>query len=114
MKSIILKIDGMSCSACSNGLEKYLNKQNGINAVVNLVMATASINYDDNITIEEIEKYIEEAGFKSLGEESIDKDDDKSSKMPFIIYGILGFILMYVSMSHMLHLPIISFLDLKK
>ena len=30
MKKIILSIDGMTCSACSNGLEKYLNKQNGI------------------------------------------------------------------------------------
>ncbi len=27
MKKILLKIGGMSCSACSNGLEKYLNKQ---------------------------------------------------------------------------------------
>ena len=27
MKKIILSIDGMTCSACSNGLEKYLNKQ---------------------------------------------------------------------------------------
>ena len=40
MKKIILSIDGMTCSACSNGLEKYLNKQNGIyNASVNLVIA---------------------------------------------------------------------------
>ena len=39
MKKIILSIDGMTCSACSNGLEKYLNKQDGINsASVNLVM----------------------------------------------------------------------------
>ena len=50
MKKIILSIDGMTCSACSNGLEKYLNKQNGIiNATVNLVMANATIDYDDNI-----------------------------------------------------------------
>ena len=36
MKKIILSIEGMTCSACSNGLEKYLNKQNGvINASVN-------------------------------------------------------------------------------
>jgi hypothetical protein len=34
----------MSCSACSGGLEKYLNKQNGISmANVNLVMASASV-----------------------------------------------------------------------
>ena len=42
MKKIILSIDGMTCSACSNGLEKYLNKQKGISsASVNLVMANA-------------------------------------------------------------------------
>lgn len=69
MKSIILAIDGMTCSACSNGLEKYLNKQNGIfEANVNLVMANATITYDEQILNQEkIEKYIKQAGFKSLG-----------------------------------------------
>ena len=27
MKKVILKIEGMSCSACQNRVEKYLNKQ---------------------------------------------------------------------------------------
>ena len=50
MKKIILSIEGMTCSACSSGLEKYLNKQNGvIEASVNLVMANATIIYDENI-----------------------------------------------------------------
>ena len=63
MKSIILAIDGMTCSACSNGLEKYLNKQNGIfEANVNLVMANATITYDEQILNQEkIEKYNEES-----------------------------------------------------
>ena len=30
MKKILLKVDGMTCSACSSGLEKYLKKQKGI------------------------------------------------------------------------------------
>ena len=48
MKKILLKIEGMTCSACSNGLEKYLTKQEGIlNASVNLVMANALIEYDE-------------------------------------------------------------------
>ena len=61
MKKIILGIDGMTCSACSNGLEKYLNKQNGIiNASVNLVMSNASIDYDETILNQEkLEKYIQ-------------------------------------------------------
>ena len=50
MKKINLSIDGMTCSACSNGLEKYLNKQKGVNsASVNLVMANASIEYDEKM-----------------------------------------------------------------
>lgn len=69
MKKISLKIEGMTCSACSNGLEKYLIKQDGIiDAVVNLVLQQAVIDYEDNLEIRNLEIYIEEAGFKSLGE----------------------------------------------
>ena len=32
MSKVILKIDGMSCSACQNRVEKYLNKQDGVTA----------------------------------------------------------------------------------
>ena len=57
MNKIILNIEGMTCSACSNGLEKYLNKQEGIkSAYVNLVMATASIEYEDTLSIKDLEK----------------------------------------------------------
>ena len=60
----------MTCSACSNGLEKYLNKQEGIlNSSVNLVMANALIEYDETILdINQIEQFVKKAGFKSLGE----------------------------------------------
>lgn len=69
MKKVILNIEGMTCSACSNGLEKYLKKQKGIIDVnVNLVMATVMIEYEDSISINQLEEYIKEAGFKSLGE----------------------------------------------
>ena len=69
MKKIILSIDGMTCSACSNGLEKYLNKQNGIKeASVNLVMANATIEYDEKLlNVSNLEEFVKQAGFKSLG-----------------------------------------------
>ena len=118
MKRIILKVDGMTCSACSSGLEKYLNKQNGIyNATVNLVMANTTIDYDENILdVPKLETFIKKAGFKSLGEFKkikIEKQN-KKEKHKLIIFTILAVILMYISMGHMLDLPTISYLDPNK
>ncbi len=110
MKKVILNIEGMTCSACSNGLEKYLNKQKGIkNAVVNLVMATAVVEYDEEITIKDINRYVEEAEFKSLGEKQEEKNNHNFRKA--IIFSALGIILMYISMGHMLNLQIPELLD---
>ena len=68
MKKIVLKIGGMTCSVCSSGLEKYLNKQAGVkSANVNLVLSIATIEYE-NINKKDLECYIKEAGFESLGE----------------------------------------------
>ena len=116
MKKVVLSIDGMTCSACSNGLEKYLNKQNGIkSATVNLVMANALIEYDENIlNLEKIEEFVEEAGFKSLGiyNENSEKKQNKNEKVKFIIFSVLAVALMYISMGHMIGLPNFSFLDM--
>ena len=115
MKNIILEIEGMTCSACSNGLEKYLNKQNGIiNANVNLVMSNASIDYDENILDKEkIEKYVKQAGFTSKGIFKGFKIEKKNKveKLQFIIFTVLAIILMYVSMGHMINLPILKIFD---
>ena len=115
MKNIILSIEGMTCSACSNGLEKYLNKQNGIiEASVNLVMANATIYYDENVLNQEkIEKYVKQAGFKSTGifKEFKIENKNKTEKIKFIVFTILAIILMYISMGHMINLPTINLLD---
>ena len=116
MKKIILSIEGMTCSACSSGLEKYLNKQNGvIEASVNLVMANATIIYDENIITnqDKLDDFVKQAGFKSLGEfkEINLEKNDKKQKIMFIIFTVLAIVLMYISMGHMVNLPIFSFLD---
>ena len=116
MKKIVLAIDGMTCSACSNGLEKYLNKQNGIiEANVNLVLANATIIYDENILEQsKLDEFVKQAGFKSLGEfkEINLEKKNKNEKSKFIIFTILAIILMYISMGHMVNLPIPDFLNL--
>lgn len=113
MKKTVLNIEGMTCSACSNGLEKYLNKQEGvINATVNLVMATALIEYEDNLTIKDLNKFVKEAGFKSLGER---KEDKKGKEfISLILFAVLGIVLMYISMGQMLNLPIPKVLSMSE
>ncbi len=114
MKKIVLNIEGMTCSACSNGLEKYLNKQKGVKeASVNLVLATLMIEYDDNVlSKKDLEKFVLEAGFKSTGENN-NKNSKNIELIKLIIFAILSIILMYISMGHMLKLPIPSFVNME-
>ena len=113
MKKIVLKIGGMTCSACSSGLEKYLNKQEGItSATVNLVLSIATVTYQ-NITVKDIERFIKEAGFTSLGEfKGIeDKVTNKTDKIKLIVLGLLIIFVMYISMGDILNLPSIPYLN---
>lgn len=118
MKKIILKIGGMTCSACSSGLEKYLNKQDGIiKASVNLVMANALMEYDEEkVDRKMLDTFVKKAGFKSLGEYNGKEEENnyKRNKILFIIYGILAVILLYISMGHMIGLPIFEFLNMEE
>ena len=116
MKKILLKIDGMTCSACSSGLEKYLKKQSGIiNVTVNLIMNNANIEYDEKqLDLKQIEKFIEKAGFVSLGIDNFQKEEKKKSneKYKLIIITITSLLTLYISMSHMVGLPVIPFLNM--
>lgn len=113
MKKIILKIDGMTCSACSSSLEKYLLKQEGIDdALVNLVMSSASITYEDNITMDDLNRFVSEAGFKSLGLYNENEGKDNNKTKYFVVNGLLALLVLYISMSHMIHLPVIPFLHM--
>ena len=118
MKKVLLKIGGMTCSACSSGLEKFLNKQDGIKiATVNLVMNNASIEYDEKkLDLPTIEKFVKKAGFESLGIDNLEKEEKKKSneKYKLIAITIISLLILYISMSHMIGLPVIPFLDMIK
>ena len=116
MKKVILKIEGMTCSACSNGLEKYLKKQSGIvDASVNLVMANALIEYDETVLdLKKLESFVKKAGFKSLGvyNNKLEENKKNTEKPKFIFFGILAIILLYISMGHMIGLPIFNVISM--
>ena len=115
MKKVLLKIGGMTCSACSSGLEKYLNKQDGIeSASVNLVMNNANIQYDEKkLDLDKIENFIKKAGFESLGIDNFEKEEKKKNNQKYylILLTVLAAITLYISMGHMIGLPSIPFID---
>ena len=115
MKKVLLKIGGMTCSACSSGLEKYLNKQDGIeSASVNLVMNNANIQYDEKkLDLDKIENFIKKAGFESLGIDNFEKEEKKKSNQKYylILLTVLATITLYISMGHMIGLPSIPLID---
>ena len=113
MKNIILNVGGMTCSGCSAGLEKYLNKQEGIfSASVNLVLATVKIEYDENLLdVNKLNKFIEESGFTSYGEE-YNKNKRKPERFVLLIYTVLTILLMYISMGNMFKIKMPNIIDM--
>lgn len=114
MKNVTLKIGGMSCSACSNSLEKHLNKQPGIiSATVNLVMQNATIEYEDHLSMNDLTNYISRCGFENQGIYKLKTNQQNNQKkMILIIYGILSIIYLYVSMGHMISFPVPNLINI--
>jgi P-type Cu+ transporter len=65
MMNTSVKIDGMTCAACANRIEKGLSKLDGVEkANVNFALEKATISYDEKqISLEAIEAKIQGLGF---------------------------------------------------
>lgn len=82
MKKQTLKIDGMTCSACSRTVERVTQKLDGVvSSSVNLASEKLDIEYDETkIKLEEIEKTIENAGYQIGKEEKSIKEKQQELK----------------------------------
>lgn len=78
-------------------------------------MNNASIEYDETkLNIDQIEKFVEKAGFKSLGIDTFKKEEKKKSNEKYKLMGLtaISILILYISMSHMVGLPVIPFLNM--
>ncbi|WP_025726868.1 heavy metal translocating P-type ATPase [Heyndrickxia ginsengihumi] len=63
-KIVTLKVTGMTCAACSNRIEKVLNKMDGVEANVNLAMEKATVKYDPSKqSVADIQTRINKLGY---------------------------------------------------
>lgn len=72
IKQISFKVDGMSCSSCSNIIEKKLNKLEGItSASVSIASEKAQIVYDEDvIDLKTILLTVDDLGYKAVLEDA--------------------------------------------
>lgn len=63
-KKTTLDITGMTCAACSNRIEKKLNKLDDVNAQVNLTTEKATVEYNpDQHDVQEFINTIQHLGY---------------------------------------------------
>lgn len=108
-------IEGMSCSACSASVERAVSRIDGVNsAPVNLLAKTMICDFDESkVTAEDIIKAVTKAGFEAVeiteqrAETPVKKEEDSFTpvKTRLVVSFVFLFILMYISMGHMLSLP---------
>ena len=60
-----LSIDGMTCGSCAAGIEKKLNKLDGVSATVNFATEKARVEYGGGVTPEQLVATVEEAGYQA-------------------------------------------------
>lgn len=115
-----LKIEGMTCAACAKAVERAVRKLDGIDAAdVNLATEKLSVHYEPSkVRVSDIKKAVEKAGYKAVDEEvaaDTDRDNKEKEKKAlwnrFIISLIFTVPLLYISMGHMIGLPLPMFID---
>ena len=111
------EITGMTCSACSSGIEKAVCKLEGVKTCeVSLMAKSMKTEFDENaVSEEQIFSAVKSLGYGIFreGERPADKksEHDKNLFIRFIISLCLLVPLLYVSMGHMVGLPVPFFID---
>ncbi len=123
-KEITIPIQGMTCAACANRIEKVVSKLDGVSiASVNFATEKLVAKYNPNqVRISEIKQTIAKAGYTALEIErqaAVDEDKIRKEKeirvlwTKFIVSAVFGIPLLYLAMGSMiwwLKAPIPNFL----
>jgi len=82
MANIILNIIGMSCASCAKNVERTVGNLEGVReAGVNLAAEKLHVSYDhEAISIMEIIRAVEKAGYRALEEEPVDIETIRKAK----------------------------------
>ena len=112
-------VTGMTCAACSAHVEKAAGQLPGVNsAVVNLMLGTMLVDYDpEKVTAEQIISAVESGGYGAKRAADVKPDVRKEQDEALVkmrrrlVWSIVCLVpLFYISMGHMMGLPLPGFL----
>ncbi len=110
-------ITGMTCSACSSGIERTVSKLDGVTVCeVSLMAKSMKVEFDETqLNEDKIFASVKSLGYGIFneGEQPKEKTDvqDKKLFIRFIVSVCILIPLLYVSMGHMINAPIPFFID---
>lgn len=122
MKKEQFKIIGMTCSACAARVEKAVSGLSGANDVsVNLLKNSLSLTLDDTLDSDAVINAVRQAGYDAVSVNSANKKQETSDvdtpkneytemKKRLLLSVIFTLPLFYISMGHMMNLPLPSFM----
>lgn len=111
------KIEGMTCSACANRVERAVKKLEGVQStVVNFATENLTVIIDkDKIDYKQISNMVEKAGYKLVKEGEIKSrkklNEQKILLYRFIISCIFAIPLLIISMGHMVGVSLPYIID---
>lgn len=102
------KLEGMTCAACANRIEKGLGKLPGVTrASVNFAMETATVEYaPGEVTVSDMQNKVKQLGYKAVtadqeeGSQANRKSGIRSQKRKLLISAILSLPLLWAMVAH--------------
>ena len=106
----VVRVDGMSCAACSARIEKSLNSLDGVDECnANFSNGRVSVSYDDEKTdLDSVHDRIRKAGYTVVLKESETNDDSKSLRISLILCIIFTIPVIVLAMGPMFGLTIVE------
>lgn len=111
--SIDLTVTGMTCTSCSARIERRLNKMSGVHATVNYATATAHVEHNPSVSLDELVTAIEATGYRAIaptethGEvvDEIERAEERSIRLRLFVSAALALPVLLLSMVPPLQFP---------
>ena len=102
-----LLLEGMTCAACANRIEKGLNKLPGVReAAVNFALETAHVVYSPaEVSLADIQQKVKQLGYQARPKEDAEQEDHRQKeiqkqKRRFILSALLSLPLLWSMVGH--------------